>query len=800
MPLYSLRALIYTYREKSNTYLLFLDIYLIYMYFYMLLRIKEEIDMTRFILLCSYWFFGLIFGISPYALSQGNMQVAGIRGFSPNVAYAQSLAFNSTDHKVYVAFSNYAEGKFNRPASVMKFTGTGSTGWEFLGEQYCAGGFVKALDLNFSRSGQAYLAVNTMDERMDALSVYRYSLINGWETVGEGRMAWCAGTPDIRIPVIAGVETPVVAFLASDKMFSTQYEVMKYSGGVWSDIDPSTPFPNSSGSIRSSSPQVGVSGSGVVYTASIEALDKNIYVIVRSFNGQWHTLASLDLGFAVDSELSLELDPSDELPAIAFRDALGMIRVRKYDGSSWVNIGTTPGEGRNLRLSFSPAGNMPVIAFIEVTQPDRIAVKGFDGTQWSYLANPFMSEEMSGIGPYLGFTMDSFGSPYVAFQDAFYLSRSTVLYYPMVPPENLLSTYVILGAKEAQVGEGNLVNSGWVGITEKGRMAQFKQYSRLYPGFVKADAVNIHPNAYVPNVMEGPAEVSLPEMQLSSGNGKNGTIIIPNNAEQVVTAVNVDLRIGMNCKVTVIGNCYGRIDIGSGSQVLFTSPVLDLSDLVTSKGTLTRPVVISFAESTDVRVKRNVDISDFCRITPVKPDLPIAFFVGEDQRGNPGQLTIRAEGVVFRAGAFLPWGQIHLISGGSSSRPSEMTGQFIADKFNSDARNVTWNLKKIFTEGQSQMAPLASDKTELPEQETELRLFPSPCRGEFRLSSTGATEGTVSVSVMNLLGDLVYQKSGIPGGLLSSTVFDLKSQPDGLYTVTVLNGGKKIIRKMIIVK
>jgi hypothetical protein len=729
-------------------------------------------------------------------------QVAGTRGITPDAAYSQSLAFDQSSQKVLLAQTVNTDIKAYRPVSVLKFTGAGLTGWEPVGDQFCFGGWVHSVTMDCSVSGQPFIATISDSKSGGELSVLNYSLSGGWSMVGGSAIAQFAGAPVIKVLREGGVDVPYVAFIYREDMKSGKLEVMKYNqASGWTDLDPANRFPNQT-VFGGNCPGLAINSQGIVYAASIERPDKNPFIQIRKFTGSWQAVLLNEPWSMNARELSLAIDPADDQPAVAFSDENGAVFAYKFNGSVWqpMNNGQAAGSGYGISLAFSKSSGAPVLAFIESTKPERIAVKQYTGGSWSYLVNPFNNGMSYNVGPSLGFTMDSWGSPYVAFADQPYFGKSSVLYCPMTPPEKQLSSYVILGSSEAQVGESNQINSGWVGLTEKGRMAQFKAKSRLYPGFVKADAVNIHPTAYVPNIMEGAAEVNLPGMQYSAGSGENGTLIIPANTNQTVSQNNVNLKIGSNSSVTVTGNIYGKIDVGAGSQVFFTSPGLDIEEMVTAKATAAAPTVLSFAGSTDVRVKSNVDIGDYCQVRPLKSSSKIAYYIGEELRGNPGQMTIRSEGVVFEAGAFIPRGQILVIGGNSGSRACQMTGQFIAAKINSEGKNVSWNLKQTFSEGSNPKAPLSPSDGVNAVAVDNLRVYPVPTRGTFRFSGCDNFNGIASVRIYNLLGEMVLFRDDIQPGILSGITFDLVNQPAGIYTAIITAGGEKTIRKIIIAK
>lgn len=729
-------------------------------------------------------------------------QYAGSPGFSPSAVYSPSLAVNPATNGVYIAYVNPVLDKEYQPASVMKYTGSGTGGWEFTGDQYCYGGLVNAVTLAFSTGGQPFLGILESRKNMGMVTVLTSSSSNVWEPVGNTQFSWCDSPVDLDVNPVGAV--PYVAFcVRTGKVI--QLRVMKYSGNDWVDVDPSNPSPNSPG-FGSSNPQIAISPAGVPYIASIERPNKYPQIMVNKFTGSWVSVPGIESISLDASEVSLAIDPVDQNPAVSYVDKYGAIKVFKFDGLSWQPLGvqTTIGSGSNVHLLFSPTTQNPVVAFIEGTSPTRIAVKQFDGSSWTYIGNPIRDGGMNDIGPCLSLAITNSGNPYVAFQDAYFMGRSSVLYFPLTPPEKQLASYTILGSKEVQVGEYNHVNSGAVGLTEAGRAAHFKKYSSVSPGFVKADRIIADKTAYLPNIMEGPAEVVWPDMQYSSGNSANGKIVVPDNTVNLVRIYdnNVDIEIGSNSNVEIRSNVLGKIDIGAGSQVSFNAINLDMTDLRLRKAGASQPTIVTFTKFAQVKVRQTVKVEEYCKIKSYDLIFPMAFFIGEAE-GHQGDLTVKAEGTTFQAGAFVPRGQIHVISNASAANPCVMTGQFIAEKVNSGSKYVDWNLSKCFSEGTQQQqqqggqtamnAPVSDPKTE-----NGICIYPVPSNGMVNVNISSPVKDYFSIIIYNHEGLSIYEQNGIEvNGSLEKQI-DLGSAPQGLYFIMIRNSEKQNIRKILI--
>ncbi|WP_312693297.1 leucine-rich repeat protein [Caproiciproducens sp.] len=113
-------------------------------------------------------------------------ETVGTAGFSENSANYEKLAFDNSGTP-YVAYRSGSEQK----ATVMKYTGGGSTGWEPVGSQYFSNGAAAFVSLVIDSGGTPYVAyksttdfVNNITEA--AVMKYTGGSGTGWESVGSG--------------------------------------------------------------------------------------------------------------------------------------------------------------------------------------------------------------------------------------------------------------------------------------------------------------------------------------------------------------------------------------------------------------------------------------------------------------------------------------------------------------------------------------------------------------------------------------------------------------------------------------
>lgn len=115
-------------------------------------------------------------------------------------------------------------------------------------------------------------------------------------------------------------------------------------------------------------------------------------------------------------------------PYVAIEDsATGQVRVIKFDGTNWVNVGESSGftgqVSQFICLAFSPSGQ-PYVSYQMVFVNGDIGVMKFDGTNWVYVGSMGFS---AALADYVSLSFSPLGEPYVAFNDEGYSYKATVM-------------------------------------------------------------------------------------------------------------------------------------------------------------------------------------------------------------------------------------------------------------------------------------------------------------------------------------------------------------------------------------
>jgi hypothetical protein len=115
-------------------------------------------------------------------------------------------------------------------------------------------------------------------------------------------------------------------------------------------------------------------------------------------NNQWIQLSNsaVNSTFGYQSELALD---NNDVPHVIYRNAADSLFIKKWNGSSWENFGSTTGfvgRGSNAKLKFSP-NNEPVVAFSNLAiWPWPASVVRWDGNSWGNVLSPSVSNFQAG--------------------------------------------------------------------------------------------------------------------------------------------------------------------------------------------------------------------------------------------------------------------------------------------------------------------------------------------------------------------------------------------------------------------
>jgi|JI9StandDraft_1071089.scaffolds.fasta_scaffold10694_3 hypothetical protein len=112
-----------------------------------------------------------------------------------------------------------------------------------------------------------------------------------------------------------------------------------------------------------------------------------------------------------------------------------------------------------------------------------------------------------------------------------------------------------------------------------------------------------------------------------------------------------------------------------------------------------------------------------------------------------------------------------------------------------------WKVKTICPGGlMSPFSPAASFTTLLREGSlaVESIIFPNPTNGVFAIASEGLPNSTATITVINVLGDVIFERNYATANSELEATIDLSSQAAGLYFIQIVSGNVKDTGNLII--
>jgi HYR domain/Secretion system C-terminal sorting domain len=245
-----------------------------------------------------------------------------------------------------------------------------------------------------------------------------------------------------------------------------------------------------------------------------------------------------------------------------------------------------------------------------------------------------------------------------------------------------------------------------------------------------------------------------------------------------------NIKVGSNKTVTLTDSVYGKVSIGKNSTVTFTQPVLYLTDLKTGDD-----VTIKFSGCTKISICEKVDLKK--NNTFNSTDETVVIYSEGDVKIHQNS-TVNASIYTLK--------ELH--THGEKNGVTEMKGLYIAEKVHSHYTNWNWNtecnscqdkLNKVESD------PIAEDRSGLEDaNQVKLTVYPNPNRGDFGVDVYSIEDGTVSVTVYNLTGKVVFNSGTME--LVGPTYIPIKldNVAKATYYVRTIVNGKIYVKPVII--
>lgn len=275
--------------------------------------------------------------------------------------------------------------------------------------------------LKINQYNELYLAYNDEGFGLTAgqATVMKYDG-NSWVPVGSpGFTAGAAQHSDF---TFGNGDTLYFSYSNGTGANMSKAAVMMFDGSTWSPIGTDI----SLGAAQYTN--IVYTSTGELYLGMIDMGIAGGSMSVKRYTGgsNWVDVgASPVAGGASCAYASMALDKFDTL-YVAYRDntiAPGMVKVRKFDGTDWVDVGapllatTGPGAGpaMDIYLAFDLL-NQPYVSYSHTFQgPPRITVERFDGTAWQPVGPVQFSSAQFETSLFSSLSLPK-DAPYVAYQ------------------------------------------------------------------------------------------------------------------------------------------------------------------------------------------------------------------------------------------------------------------------------------------------------------------------------------------------------------------------------------------------
>lgn len=324
----------------------------------------------------------------------------GALGLSSGEAFYESIAIDRTNMP-YVAYQDAANGN---KATVMKYNGSS---WVNVGGAGFSGDLANYTQIAINNSGTPYVVFQ------DGADTQKITVMNfnGSSWVDVGAPGFSAGLVGPAFIAFDTFSTPYVAFEDDSlPVGSGPVTVMKYNGTRWVYVGS----PRFTGgaqflalAISGSTPYVVFQDSHAGFKATVMKFDGSNWVYVGT------------PGFSAGLVQSVSMVLKNDTPYVSFSDNANANKatVMKYDGTNWVNVGVagfTPAEADNVIIAIDSTSSTPYVAYSDVsTTPISASVMKYNGSSWVNVGSAGFTTNLSN---YIGMAIDNGGTPYVCYQ------------------------------------------------------------------------------------------------------------------------------------------------------------------------------------------------------------------------------------------------------------------------------------------------------------------------------------------------------------------------------------------------
>ncbi len=385
--------------------------------------------------------------------------------------------------------------------------------------------------------------------------------------------------------------------------------------------------------------------------------------------------------------------------------------------------------------------------------------------------------------------------------------------------QNLSSSYTIIAMEEVKMGYDNVVQTGSIGVMgAKGKVDLKKRTTVTGPGsFVKAVNIDLDKDAVVTQPIYAAATPVLPTMFYNTVDTKNlPNVEVKDGLTATLSGNYGNVKIKKGAQVTLKGTTFGNIQADEGAQLTFTQPNLSIDELKMDKGPKNGGYsYVRFAPNSKVLVGKKVEIGDQVYLNP--DNNKVTFYVGryddkKDEPGDDAKFKVNGKDVVVTVNVVMPNGKLYVNGGDANDNAKypftyiRMTGLFVANKVNAEAKNVIWNgfacgappapviVSTNTQPTQSITAETKVAEVKSTEEELKVTVMPNPTTTYFTLKLESKYETPVNMRVMDASGRVVDARSKIGS---NSTIQIGHNYSSGTYYAEMIQGTKRKVVQLI---
>nr|MBP7584234.1 fibronectin type III domain-containing protein [Spirochaetota bacterium] len=355
----------------------------------------------------------------------------------PLTSYNDSFSLKlNTSNIPYVAYLEGTMGIEGR-VSVMKYNG-GT--WSLVGSAGFSGEAATSVNLEIASDGTPYVVYKvasdtTPSDRRGRVMKYTGSGASGWEYIG----SYISTTEAFYCGLALRPSDNVPAVIFSDSTSNYQLNVQSYVPSVWTQFGllaeaATNPIVNSIAYSTASNLYV----SYLDPTSPVPPATPVMKVTVQCYNGSaWSGVGDAKFGSGEIFYAALALG-SDNVPYVALMNDIDpttglniIATVMKLNGAAWERVGSNDSlsGGQVSSLTLAISGTVPYVAFSDNANSWKASVMSYTGggtTGWEAVGSRGLTADSVG---FLSLVIDSGGKPYMAYRDVANSNKLTVVVY-----------------------------------------------------------------------------------------------------------------------------------------------------------------------------------------------------------------------------------------------------------------------------------------------------------------------------------------------------------------------------------